>query len=196
MQLLTKHFRARLHETRNELKPVWNLKTLWNVVLFTWQFTWRFHCGNFSSNGKALLQMCKWYLLINANLFNLMQTQLIQNRCCAIDCFLNNSSKAHAHYLATLNDSAQLYLTAGIYCLYGKLTAVWNFFGQFDRSEICTEVSFTPPEVMWMLIMKLLHTEVKFYPEVKSQTVLSSLRVSCKRALKQLYERVYITTIC
>ena len=34
-----------------------------------------------------------------------------------------------------------------------------------------------------MLIMKLPHTEVKFYPEVKSQTGLSSLRVSCKRAL-------------
>ena len=26
----------------------------------------------------------------------------MQNRCCAIDCFLNNSSKAHAHWLATL----------------------------------------------------------------------------------------------
>ena len=56
-------------------------------------------------------------------------------------------------------------------------------FGQFDRSEICTEVSFTPPEVMQTLIMKLHHTEVKFYPEVKSQTGLSSFRVSCKRAL-------------
>ena len=32
--------------------------------------------------------------------------------------------------------------------------------------------------------MKLPHTEVKFYPEVKSQTSLSSLRASCKRALK------------
>ena len=31
--------------------------------------------------------------------------------------------------------------------------------------------------------MKLPHTEVKFYPEVKSQTGLSSLRVSCKRGL-------------
>ena len=46
------------------------------------------------------------------------------------------------------------------------------------RFEICTEVSFTTPEVMWTLIMKLPHTEVK------SQTGLSSLRVSCKRALK------------
>ena len=26
----------------------------------------------------------------------------MQNRCCAIGCFLNNSSKTHAHYLATL----------------------------------------------------------------------------------------------
>ena len=43
-------------------------------------------------------------------------------------------------------------------------------FGEFDRSEICTEVSFSPPEVMQTLIMKLPHTEVKFYPEVKSQT--------------------------
>ena len=50
------------------------------------------------------------------------------------------------------------------------------------RFEICTEVSFTTPEVMWTLIMKLPHTEVKFYPEVKSQTSLSSLRLSYKRA--------------
>ena len=57
-------------------------------------------------------------------------------------------------------------------------------FGQLDRSEICTEVSFNPPEAMCMLIMKLPHTEVKFYPKVKSQTGLSSLGVSCKRALK------------
>ena len=33
--------------------------------------------------------------------------------------------------------------------------------------------------------MKLAHTEVKFYPEVKSQTSLSSRRVSCKRALTE-----------
>ena len=51
------------------------------------------------------------------------------------------------------------------------------------RFEICTEVSFTSSEVMWMLIMKLPHTEVKFYPKAKSQTGLSLLRVSSKRAL-------------
>ena len=42
--------------------------------------------------------------------------------------------------------------------------------------SICTEVSCTTPEVMWMLIMKLPRTEVKFYPKVKSRTGLSSLR--------------------
>ena len=36
---------------------------------------------------------------------------------------------------------------------------------------------------MWTLIMKFSHTEVKFYPKVKSQTGLSSLRVSCKHGL-------------
>ena len=45
------------------------------------------------------------------------------------------------------------------------------------RFEICTEVSFTSPEVMWTQVMKLPYTEVK------SQIGLSSLRVSCKRAL-------------
>ena len=77
----------------------------------------------------------------------------------------------------------------GIYCLPGKLTVIWNFtsvkLGQIDRSEICIEVSFTSPEVMWTLIMKLPYTEVKFYPEVKFQTGMSSLRVSCKCALRR-----------
>ena len=33
--------------------------------------------------------------------------------------------------------------------------------------------------------MKLPQTEVKFYPEVKSQTGLSLLRASCKRTLNK-----------
>ena len=41
-------------------------------------------------------------------------------------------------------------------------------------------------------MMKLPYTEVKFYPEVKSQTGLSSLRVSCKRALNEkIYSSVF-----
>ena len=63
-------YRAPLHETRSELKPVWNLKSLWNVVPLTWQFTWRFRCGNFSNNGKT-------YCTCANDIFELMQTQLI-----------------------------------------------------------------------------------------------------------------------
>ena len=44
-------------------------------------------------------------------------------------------------------------------------------FGQIERSEIYTEVSFTSPKVMWSLIIKLPYTEVKFYHEVKSPPV-------------------------
>ena len=66
--------------------------------------------------------------------------------------------------------------------------------GQFDWSEICTEVSFNPPEVMWTLIMELLCIEVKFYPEVNSQTGLSSLRVSCKRALRAIIQ--WLNELC
>ena len=60
-------------DSKYELKLVWNLKPLWNVVPFIWQFTWRFHCSNFPNNRKTLLHMCKWYLLINANLTNAKQ---------------------------------------------------------------------------------------------------------------------------
>ena len=35
-------FRQRLHETRTKLKPVLDLKPLWKVIPFTWQF----HCGH------------------------------------------------------------------------------------------------------------------------------------------------------
>ena len=87
-------YSARLHETRSELKPVWNLKLLGNVVPFTWQFhceqpwnlrpllkivlfPWRFHCSNFPNSKTCVnvnvLHMCKWYLLINANLINAKQ---------------------------------------------------------------------------------------------------------------------------
>ena len=97
---------ARSQETRSELRPVWNLKPLWNVVPLTWQFhcgqpwnlkpfTWRFHCGNFPNHSKTLLHMCKWYLLINVNLIDAKQMLRYW-------LFLENRSKAHAHFLSTL----------------------------------------------------------------------------------------------
>ena len=52
-------------------------------------------------------------------------------------------------------------------------------------------MSFTSPELVWTLIIKLPLTEVKFCPEVKSQSSLSSLRVSCERALSENMSRKY-----
>ena len=40
--LLAGRLRPGLHETRSELRLVWNLKLLWKIV----SFTWRFHCSN------------------------------------------------------------------------------------------------------------------------------------------------------
>ena len=57
---------------------------------------------------------------------------------------------------------------------------------QINWNEIYTEVSFTSPEVMWTLIMKLPETEVKFCPKMIPQATLSSVQVSCKRALRIL----------
>ena len=71
-----------------------------------------------------------------------------------------------------INDPAQLYFTTGIYIIFTWKThcGLKFHFGQIDRSEICIKVSFTLPELIWMQIMKLRYTEVKFYPKVKSQT--------------------------
>ena len=49
---------------------------------------------------------------------------------------------------------------------------------------------------MCTLIMELTDTEVKFYAEVKSQTCLGSLRVSCKRALSIYRLMQNIEKIC
>ena len=103
----------------------------------------------------------------------------MQNRCCINGCFLDNSSNAHAHYLLTLM-ILHNFISLWAFAVYME-NSLW-----FDRSEICTEVSSTSHEVMSMLIMKLPYTEVKFHPKVKSQTILSSLWVSCKRALRKI----------
>ena len=82
--------RARLRETRSEIKPVWNLKPLWKIVPFTLQFhygqpwdlkplskivsfTSPFHCGNFPKHSRILSHMRKCFLLINASLINAKQ---------------------------------------------------------------------------------------------------------------------------
>ena len=100
-------------------------------------------------------------------------------------CSLNNSSNVHAHYLLT------------------KLT-LRNFislraFTVYMKNSVQFEISLWSNWPKWHLHRSDFHsawthvntnneitiTEVKFYREVKSQTGLSSLRVSCKRALKE-----------
>ena len=51
----------------------------------------------------------------------------MQNRCCSI---VKKYQRTCA-LVFNFNDSAQLYFTAGIYCLHGKLAAVWNFASNF-----------------------------------------------------------------
>ena len=104
----------------------------------------------------------------------------MQNRCCAIGWFLINSSKAHAHLLATLM-ILRNFISLRAFTVYMQNSLRFELSLRY-RSEICTEVSFTTPDVMRTLIMKLPDTKMKLYPEVNSQTGLSSLRVACKRA--------------
>ena len=111
---------ACLHETQSELKPAWNLKTLWNVALFTWQFTLRFHCSNFPSNSKTLLHMCKWYLLVNGNLINAKQMLRYW-------LFFKQRQQDACALVRNFDNFAQLYITAVIYCFHGKLTVVSNW---------------------------------------------------------------------
>ena len=91
----------------------------------------------------------------------------MQNRCCFNGCYLNNNC-------------AQLYFTAGIYCLY---TVYMENSLRFVKFAPCTKVSFTLPELLWALMIELPYTWVKFCPGVKPLAGLSSLRVLCKRAL-------------
>ena len=90
----------------------------------------------------------------------------------------------------------QLCLTGGHLLFFWKTCYGLKFhFEEIDWSEICTKVSFTSPELMWVLIMKLPDTEVKFYPEVRSQTSLTSLRVPCKCALSFISKQGFIQAI-
>ena len=67
----------------------------------------------------------------------------MQNRCCAINCFLNNSRKARAHELALLMILRNIV----------SLRAFTVYMENSLRFEIslrsnCTEVNFTTPEDM------------------------------------------------
>ena len=86
----------------------------------------------------------------------------MQNRCCGIGCFFNNSSKAHAHYLSTLMILCN-FISPRAFAVYMEnslrfqisLRSNWPNWNLY-RNE------FYFAEVMWTLIMKLPYTEVRF----------------------------------
>ena len=67
-----------------------------------------------------------------------MQAYLMQNRCCVYGCFFNNSSNTHAHELLT-KMIVRSFISPRVFTVYMENSL---------RFEICTEVSFTSPELM------------------------------------------------
>ena len=63
-------------------------------------------------------------------------------------------------------------------------------------TEVKSASSFTLPEVMWPLIMKLPNTAVNFYYEVKSQTDLSSFWVCFLRVNVLLHTGIFLKIGC
>ena len=71
-----------------------------------------------------------------------------------------------------------------------------NFISLQPKWNLHQSEFFTMLKVMWTLIMKLTHTEVKFYTKGKSQTGLTSLQVSCKCALMCISDIQYTNIVC
>ena len=95
----------------------------------------------------------------------------------------------------------RLFILLGVLSVYME-NSLW-FEISLGQIEICTKVSYTSPELMWMQIMKLLYTEVKFYPEVKTQTgshvnmvleydTVFAKKIRTERSL-YLYADLYVT---
>ena len=94
-----------------------------------------------------------------------------------------------------LNDFVQPYFTAGIYCLHGKLTAVWNV-----NSVNLTEVKYAPKHSHKKRTVSCDYDRSEFHfswnchvngktfqSSLGFQTALSSLWISCKRALRKIW---------
>ena len=61
------------------------------------------------------------------------------------------------------------------------------YFGHYDQSEIQNGVKVTLPKLMWTLPKNRQWIETSFATKVEFQTALSSLQVSCRRALRKKY---------
>ena len=93
----------------------------------------------------------------------------MQNRCCVNGCFLNNSSNAHGHQLLT-KMILRSFISLRAFTVHSENSLRFGPKWNLDRSEF---------HFAWTHVNA--NNEVT-YTEVKSQTGLSSLRVSCKRA--------------
>ena len=114
---------------KRALRPVWNLKPLWNAVPFTWQFIWRFHCGNFLNNSRTLLHMCKWY-------FNLCKFNQCKTDVALLVAFWTIAAK-HMRTSLQLKWFCTILFHCGHLLITWKTHCGWKFhFCQVDRSEI------------------------------------------------------------
>ena len=67
-------------------------------------------------------------------------------------------------------------------------------FGQNDRYEIHTILSFISPQFMWTQVKSWLNTKVRYSTEMKSHTGLSSFRLSYERTPCHLIVRFHCGT--
>lgn len=87
----------------------------------------------------------------------------MQNGCCSIGCFFNNSGNVNTYTLdISVNDFMQISFTAEL-LRYAKLTADWSLTSiKLTEKRTCIEVSLSSSGVTWTLLKKVLYNEVTF----------------------------------
>ena len=80
------------------------------------------------------------------------------------------------------NESALIHFVSGKFCSPENLILKFHF-GQNDRYEIHTGLSFVLPQLIWTYVKSRLNAQVNFSAEIKSHTCSSLFRLSCERTL-------------
>ena len=167
----------------NEHILVWDSKPGLKQVLFTWGFILAAFQNDpifwWTCVGISFWVVFTWYFIPrNENFISVKMTNmkpipaLSFKRTCAL--------------IATSNESALIRFVSGKLCSHENLEMkiLKIHFGQNDRYEIHTVLSFISPQFMWTQVKSWLNTEVRFSTEMKSHTGLSSFRFSCERTFK------------
>ena len=105
----------------------------------------------------------------------------MQKRCYVNGCFLNNSSNTHAHYLLT-KIILHNFISLQAFTVYMDNSLQFEIWPKWNLHQ---SVSFTSPELMWILMMKLLYTDVKFYPNGNLKPVWDHFRSHVNVSLHQ-----------